>query len=507
MLQAIRDPLRTFTDFVTTEASYIIYPNDQANPSMYYVKSGRTGQIEYNSSDASDAIQYAVNNGSRIFLREGIYRISKSITLRSNVFIEGESAGVYPYDIGGSPGASARGVVLWITDTSVKHVFVASDPGRYVNNVVFKHVSVDGGGLVRFGNSGEEWGAASALIENVGCNALRIYPNGTDIFCLDIWHSLFVKASSVHADGMPVLRFATDFKTKSWNFGNSVFIDLFAKRVPNNVPTFHILSAGDPNKTNVNLLVFIRPQTLISGKGFMIDGETSLVQDVTIIGGNFETAIGLVVRGNVTGIYADLHCCTRSVRICKNSAGVFIRDLPYNLVGNFTFEYDGGLVKVYESDCETYVGTKISPPPTIPTRIRYPLLSYGPFPQFFSPYRQAIDLTQTSASGSTALGSPSNPVNYPMIFAKIPAGTIIDSPKKTFTFCTRFASQAYPPYLVVTKQQGWDQANLDIQVVAGWFNSANNCWVIIVDVINRTGSPYTLTSDLQALIVTYATLG
>ena len=125
------------------EASYIVYPDDPDNPSMYYVRNGRTGATEYSSSDASDAIQYAVNNGSRIFLREGIYRISKSITLRSNVFIEGESAGVYPYDIGGSPGASARGVVLWITDTSVKHVFIASDPDKYVNNVVIKHVGVD----------------------------------------------------------------------------------------------------------------------------------------------------------------------------------------------------------------------------------------------------------------------------------------------------------------------------------------------------------------------------
>lgn len=78
-----------------SEASYIVYQDDPTNPSMYYVEDGRTGQIEYTSSDGADAIQYAINKantlgGGVVFLRRGLFLVSRTVTLKSGVKLVGE---------------------------------------------------------------------------------------------------------------------------------------------------------------------------------------------------------------------------------------------------------------------------------------------------------------------------------------------------------------------------------------------------------------------------------
>ena len=57
MLQALRDPLKVFTDFALGPVSYIVL----AVGGRYYVKSGGTGELEYSDVDAVKAIQYAIN--------------------------------------------------------------------------------------------------------------------------------------------------------------------------------------------------------------------------------------------------------------------------------------------------------------------------------------------------------------------------------------------------------------------------------------------------------------
>jgi hypothetical protein len=57
MLQALRDPLKVFTDFALGPVSYIVL----AVGGRYYVKNGGTGELEYSDVDAVKAIQYAIN--------------------------------------------------------------------------------------------------------------------------------------------------------------------------------------------------------------------------------------------------------------------------------------------------------------------------------------------------------------------------------------------------------------------------------------------------------------
>jgi hypothetical protein len=89
MLQALRDPLRVFTDFAVRPASYIVFTDGQ----MYYVVNGRTGQVEYSDSDAANAINYAVSVARGVvFVRHGVYEVRRAIRLRSGVKLVSEGA-------------------------------------------------------------------------------------------------------------------------------------------------------------------------------------------------------------------------------------------------------------------------------------------------------------------------------------------------------------------------------------------------------------------------------
>jgi hypothetical protein len=92
MLQALRDPLKTFTDYAVQPVSYIVFGDGV----RYYVKNGSTGVIEYSDIDASKVIQYAVDKlrvgGGRIYIKSGTYYLASQILVQnaSDIIIEGE---------------------------------------------------------------------------------------------------------------------------------------------------------------------------------------------------------------------------------------------------------------------------------------------------------------------------------------------------------------------------------------------------------------------------------
>jgi hypothetical protein len=90
MLQALRDPLKTFTDYAVQPVSYIVFGDGV----RYYVKNGFTGAIEHSGVDASDVINRAfamAPEGGRVVLRgEFIVDDGKAISIPSkSLTIEG----------------------------------------------------------------------------------------------------------------------------------------------------------------------------------------------------------------------------------------------------------------------------------------------------------------------------------------------------------------------------------------------------------------------------------
>jgi hypothetical protein len=78
-----------------TEASYIIYTDGE----KYYAKSGRIGEVEFSSSNASEVINYAIAKlrelgGGKLFIKRGYYYITNTINVEcDNIVIDGE----YPH--------------------------------------------------------------------------------------------------------------------------------------------------------------------------------------------------------------------------------------------------------------------------------------------------------------------------------------------------------------------------------------------------------------------------
>jgi len=485
--------------------SMIVYTDG----SKYYAKNGLTGAVEYNDVDAAGVIQYAVDKlkgiGGTVFIKSGTYVFSKSVMLWSSVHVVGETRGISVFDIGGTQMGS-NGVVIKLPNT-VTYAFIVGG-GSYCGNtfgdVALKNIAVDGGGIIKIGSEGECWGASPVTLENLLASFWSNYPNGSNIYAVDIWHSLHVYGRQIYANGGPVLRLATVFKNNAWNFGNSVFEEIMSSSAPSTVPNIHVYSAGDPNKTNWNLLIFIRPQTLGSGAGFWLNGESSNVIDVTIIGANFEQTLGLILRGNVSRVFVNAHY-PWGIRLCKNTSGA-IPDMPIYFDGKF--EYDSvGRIKVYESDCQTDGGTRVNAGmPAINVQLNMlPFLSFT-YPSPASALMNVagtVDLTKTSTSGSGVYGADNNPMRHPAILATVPAGTTLQPGVNTFYFYTYYAPKYTPPYPVAFKWSGWDQANLDVQARYVSFNSTCNCWQIAIDIINRSGSAVTLSNNLSMLIITY----
>jgi len=70
--------------------SYTIFIDDDG---LIKAKNGKTSVIDFQGTDPSTVIQLAVNaltNGGIIFIKRGVYNISKTINISSPVIIEGE---------------------------------------------------------------------------------------------------------------------------------------------------------------------------------------------------------------------------------------------------------------------------------------------------------------------------------------------------------------------------------------------------------------------------------
>jgi len=356
------------------EASYIVFTDGV----KYYAKNGNTGMIEYVDTDASNVFQYASdklkNIGGTIFVKTGTYVFSKSVRLWSGIHVVGEARGGTAIEVKGTK-TSAQGVTIKAINTSISHAFVVGG-GDYCDeaytDIELRNLWVDSAGVVKMSDNVQNCGGVSdAIIENVVANYWRLYPNMASIYAIDIWNSLFILIKHVWAIGGPVLRFAQN--TTNFNAGNSVIEDIFSHSAPSNVPNILVGNYGSEN-TAINLLIFIRPQTLGNGAGFWLDGEGGVVRDVTIIGGNFENTPGLVLRGKVGRVFADIHY-PWGMRLCKNSAGNY-PGLPIYYNGKVPYDSNGKII-IYESDCQTDAGTRlIAGLPTIGTDLNLlPFLS------------------------------------------------------------------------------------------------------------------------------------
>jgi len=135
-------------------ASYIVFTDGL----RYYAKNGSTGMIEYSDTDASNVIQYAVNmlngNGGKIFIKRGIYPISKTINISEPLIIEGEGPDWYQNH---GTYLKSSGITVFNFDfgTSMKYMPI-------VRNL---QIACPGGTGIRLGPY-----VSDPIVENVACH-------------------------------------------------------------------------------------------------------------------------------------------------------------------------------------------------------------------------------------------------------------------------------------------------------------------------------------------------
>jgi hypothetical protein len=120
--------------------SYVIFIDDDG---YIKAKNGKTGRIEFSSTDASTVIQSAINalpNGGKILLKKGNYIINNTLTIASPITLMGEGHRNTVL-VAGSPIAS--GHVIYVHDTMGVHI---------KNLKIDSAVSKTGGSGIMFSN-------------------------------------------------------------------------------------------------------------------------------------------------------------------------------------------------------------------------------------------------------------------------------------------------------------------------------------------------------------------
>jgi hypothetical protein len=150
MLQALRDPLKTFTDYAVQPASYIVFGDGV----RYYVKNGFTGAIEYSGVDASDVINRALAmapEGSKVVLRgEFIVEDGKAISIPSkSLTIEGPARIVKLATTGfqravALPPGSTKDIVIRGLEFDLTRVTVANTIAISLDHSFIQNVSIEG---------------------------------------------------------------------------------------------------------------------------------------------------------------------------------------------------------------------------------------------------------------------------------------------------------------------------------------------------------------------------
>ena len=125
--------------------SYMVYREGD----VYYAKDGVTGSVEFSDVDAVNVIQYAIDKvnvlgGGRVLLKRGTYVVGKTISIKSNVIVEGEGSDVTI--LRGS--STSFGTVIDIDSQS---------------NIVVRGLTIDKGGTQTLGDI---WNNMSLSCEN-----------------------------------------------------------------------------------------------------------------------------------------------------------------------------------------------------------------------------------------------------------------------------------------------------------------------------------------------------
>ena len=195
--KAVARSLTARTPFLT-ESSYIIFKED----STIYARD-QWGKIAYSGSDASTVINNVISglstHGRRIFVKDGLYEITSSLVLPSNIIIEAES----------------WNTVFRLKNQATFHIFANSDIANGNDHIIIRGFNIDMNSANQAGSNFKPSGikfvkVRSSIIENNyihdipygepsgGSAGIEIYSYGTE-YNKNLWIGNFIENAAYMA--------------------------------------------------------------------------------------------------------------------------------------------------------------------------------------------------------------------------------------------------------------------------------------------------------------------
>ena len=153
LINAVKPQLLQMPEITLQPCSYIIYTDG----TTVYAKNGVTGQIDFSDNDASTVLQaildkVSVQKKSVIYIAEGIYPMSRGVTIRSNVYIKGSMSA--PNFLNYPPNMWTTGTVLDVRNApkNEKIFYVDTVNFNYQN---FNKVRIEN--ILVYGDNNGDW--------------------------------------------------------------------------------------------------------------------------------------------------------------------------------------------------------------------------------------------------------------------------------------------------------------------------------------------------------------
>jgi len=492
-------------------ASYIVFGEDMDGDKVLdiiYAKNGWTSEIDFIGTDASSVIQQVVDTllqkgGGTIYIKGGIYKITKSIILGYSIKIIGDPpAWWYFSDYSGAGNAPEPvGTIFNCTPQgTVDYVFKASENLNGTQGIQLINLGVINAGMIKLGDDGV-FGGYHIWLENL----FGYVENVTaDIALVHIDNSLFVMGKQLMAVHYPVLVFRNS--VDYWRTGNSVFENVYGQSAP------YSIKLCATNST-LNLITLIRPQSLhVIEAGIILEGiEDGEVAGITIISPNLELASGAVnvkVIGRVNSIYIESphqNWWNRGiVRLVRGPSGeygagdIFGWIVSIHMEPPYDFEKDdNGKIIVYDYGEQTY--NTYDPPKIV--RAWNPEVYWG-----WYIYAQAdgsppgFNLVSIQ-DNPDAYGGANNPFVRPVHYVYIPAGTTLVAGENDFDYYTRITYYNNRVQSIVQVISGDPSDLAGLVISAEWVSTSNNVAHCRIKIYNTAGTNITLSSNLALVVV------
>jgi hypothetical protein len=265
-----------------TEASYIVYKEGDT----YYTKNGRTGQVEFSSSNASEVIQYAINRvadegGGMVFIKAGVYNIKSPIAMKSGVSLVGE---------GGINKATCLRGTADLGDNSIIQAF--GSPTEPIRDFIIADLYLDGSDMPREPYTPTRKGIYMTYVENALFRGLRIANTPATGLGIDYLRNVIIVDSIVENCGTS----GQILGSNGFGIGTGKYTDepiIIANCIArNNANAGFLYEVVDPT-ADAYYHGFFNCIAYGNRVGFLINGDSNVVIDGCISYNNSHHGIGL----------------------------------------------------------------------------------------------------------------------------------------------------------------------------------------------------------------------